>query len=465
MCLILSLKSLYRTNDLWTLSGIPVDSAQSAQFTSNPANNLNHTANATLNMDKRLKDATIITNNATIPVIMPIQEPNQTSTATIEHNIETNTSSTGDIHSNMPLNLNRRKIPISIVVQLSGEMGNNLHKIAFGRALQNLVKERYQMDTKLVFRHQESKIKRLKWISAKNDIQKCFPKLRHFDFELGNSDEFEKRRSQQANWLGGEAAQLLQLENGISASQTDKGLEYLQRLVANQTDRTIMEPPNANISLPFIYSLNFVDYSWIDRYYDDFRELLTFDELACCNLVPGADESVFVSEVKSTDTILLQMHVPVSNGSHFMSHLHLNLYQHFRNYITEMPKQWKRKGFIELSPNRTANELFQHLQPGEKVAIVSRFQSPHTLAYADALKERGLEIRSISNSTGVEDFCFLMKTKRELAGPSQSTYCFWSAFLGNATTNWLYSISSNRKHLQYNWIHPEIRSRMRFPIF
>jgi hypothetical protein len=195
----------------------------------------------------------------------------------------------------------RHKMPISIVVQLSGEMGNNLQKIAFGRALQNLAQERYQMDTHLVFRHQD---RVAKWIRAKQDIQQCFPHLRHYDFELGNSAEFEKRRLQQVHWLGNEASQWLQLPNGVNSSQTDKGLDYLHRLVVNQTQTddstnttTMMDlPPNdANISLPFIYSLSFVGDSLIDRYYHDFRELFTFDELACCHLVPDADESVFVS--------------------------------------------------------------------------------------------------------------------------------------------------------------------------
>jgi hypothetical protein len=171
----------------------------------------------------------------------------------------------------------------------------------------------------------------------------------------------------------------------------------------------------------------------------------------------------------------------IAHTSYLVFHLHLHLlgiHQHFRNFITELPKRWKSKGFEELSPNRTANELFPHLQPGAKVAIVSRFQTPHTLAYVDAFQERGLQVRTITKATGVQDFCFLLKTKRELAGSTRSTYCFWAALLGNATTNWLYSIASTSKYpnhlgnnnessslFQYNWTHPEIRSRVRFPVF
>jgi hypothetical protein len=406
-----------------------------------------------------LYNSTIPTNRSQseTPSIRPFEEPNKTSA------IKDNTNA-----DDMPLN--RREMPISVVVQLSGEMGNNLHKIAFGRALQNLAKERYRMDTQLVFRRQE---RGGKWVFAKKDIQQCFPNLRHVDFQLGNSDEFDTRRSQQANWLGRDAFQLLQLQNGINSSHIDKGLEYLHHLVANRTDRTIMEPPNANISLPFIYSLAFVDYSLIDRYYNDFRELFTFDELACCNLVPDADESVFVSKKVQTLSFCGCMLCYPNHGSYLVYHLLLSLCQHFRNYIAELPRKWKSKGYEELSANQTANELFEHLQPGEKVAIVSRLQTLNTLAYADALKERGLEVRSISQLTGVQDFCFLLNTKRDLAGHARSTFLLWSAFLGNATTNWLYSIDSpsTRKalgdeyFLQYNWTHPELQSRVRLRLF
>jgi hypothetical protein len=352
VCLILSL--VYQNHDISTRYGV-LQADYSAQFSSNATNNLNH--NATFNSSSLLREAVLLVANHSSGGIQALETPSPIATmgntderlessqedsspskrnATIipkhgaNHSSRNdtpnfdNTSSlstrwtistpnnltipTNKVHSetpfsianttsadNMPLNNRSKKLPISIVVQLSGEMGNNLHKIAFGRALQNLLFQRYQMDTQLVFRRQE---RGGKWVFARKDIQQCFPNLRDFDFVLGNSDEFDERRRQQANWLKDrEAFQLLELPNGINASLVDKGLEYLHRLVANQTtDRTTMElPPNANISLPFIYSQAFVNYSLIDQFYNDFRELFAFDELACCNLLPDADESVFVS--------------------------------------------------------------------------------------------------------------------------------------------------------------------------
>jgi hypothetical protein len=359
VCLILSL--VYHNHDISTRYGVlQVDysaqfSSNAAQFSSNAANNGNHNATSSLlreavllvanhssggiqaldttpspiatvgNTDERLEssqeDSFSSKRNATI---IPKHGANNHSSRDDTPNFDDTSSSsstrgtistrnnltipTNKVQSttpsiaknttsadNMPLNNRSKKLPISIVVQLSGEMGNNLHKIAFGQALQNLLFQRYQMDTQLVFRRQE---RGGKWVFARKDIQQCFPNLRDFDFELGNSDEFDERRRQQANWLKDrEAFQLLELPNGINASLVDKGLEYLHRLVANQTtDRTTMElPPNANISLPFIYSQAFVNYSLIDQFYNDFRELFAFDELACCNLLPDADESVFVS--------------------------------------------------------------------------------------------------------------------------------------------------------------------------
>jgi hypothetical protein len=166
------------------------------------------------------------------------------------------------------------------------------------------------------------------------------------------------------------------------------------------------------------------------------------------------------------------MHASVSTWAHTCIIICI-CYQHFRHYMAELPRKWRSKGFEELSPNQTADELFQHLQPGEKVAIVSRYQTPNALAYVDALKKRGLEVRLVSQSMGVQDFCFLLNTRKELAGSSRSTFLLWSAFLGNATTNKLYSIDSpsTRKalgdelFLQYNWTHPQLQSRVRLRLF
>jgi hypothetical protein len=295
---------------------------------------------------------------------------------------------------------------ISIVVQLSGEMGNHLQKIAFGRAIQNILQDRYGLDSHLVLQHQQ---RGGKWVSAMQDVTQCFPNLRDYDFELGNSVEFTKRLQQQQEWLGNDNASKLILPNLVSSASVDDGLAYLVSLQRKNITSSISNVgSNANISLPFVYAQSFVDFEYIERYNSDLRALFWFDEAACCQEVPHPDESVF----------------------------------HFRNYLAEMPRKGKQKGFEELNPNQTALELFGHLKRGDGVAMTSRVNNQAAQAYVQAFQARGLSVRMVTNQTGVQDFCFLAKAQKELAGMARSTFLVWAAILGNATTNWLYSIDS-----------------------
>jgi hypothetical protein len=130
--------------------------------------------------------------------------------------------------------------PVSIVVQLSGELGNHLHKIAFGRAIQNLAKELYNIETQLVLQHQ---FRGGKWVSAMHDIKECFPNLRHFDFELGNSPEFFSRETQQQQWLR-QQHQKLVFPNEVSESSINEGLAHLNNLLrtSDESSKPEIEP-------------------------------------------------------------------------------------------------------------------------------------------------------------------------------------------------------------------------------
>jgi hypothetical protein len=164
-----------------------------------------------------------------------------------------------------------------------------------------------------------------------------------------------------------------------------------------------------------------------------------------------------------------------------------------------MPRKGKQKGYEELSPNQTVSQLFGHLPPGSKIAMTSRIvDHPMTQAYVDAFERRGFQWRILSsNQTGVQDFCFLQSSQRDLAGMARSTFVRWAAILGTSTrssssgsgsgsssshhqqyhdshiqrTTWLYSIDSNDTRnalgdqalVDYNWTyHPELQSKIRF---
>jgi hypothetical protein len=188
------------------------------------------------------------------------------------------------------INFNRST---SIVVQLSGEMGNHLQKIAFGRAIQNMLFDKYGIASDLVLQHQQ---RGGKWVSAMRDLKQCFPKLRHFDFELGNSPEFTERLQQQKKWLGDKSAELI-FPNLVSIASVDQGLDYLANLLRTNHSSIPEIGIDANISLPFVYAQSFVDFPFIDQYYSDLRKFFSFDDASCCMEIPRPDESVFVSNL------------------------------------------------------------------------------------------------------------------------------------------------------------------------
>lgn len=145
--------------------------------------------------------------------------------------------------------------------------------------------------------------------------------------------------------------------------------------------------------------------------------------------------------------------------------------QHFRNFGTELPGRAKKLGFEELGPKQTARELFGHLVPGDKVAIISRFQLKHATKYVNALTEQGLRVRFIQNQTGIQDFCFLMHAQKEIVGISFSTYFLWAALLSNASSIIAYSLDSPAQkrlsaHLtHFHFTNPTLSGRWTFRLF
>lgn len=84
-------------------------------------------------------------------------------------------------------------------------------------------------------------------------------------------------------------------------------------------------------------------------------------------------------------------------------------------------EEQKSRGFEELDPVRVAKKLMGHLQPGQKVAITTRFaDEPLIQEYIHELERRKLRVRLVVNQTGVQDFCFLLRAQQELMGVAKS---------------------------------------------
>lgn len=311
----------------------------------------------------------------------------------------------------------------TIVVQLSGEMGNNLHKIAFARGLQLQAQQR-GVSTNLILRHGDDDGK---WKRSRSLIVQCFPQLSHLDFTAGNTAEYRERILQQKMLFGGKAAGLL-IDNKEDETVT-RVLNHLQHLVVNETTPFIRAevPVDARIRLPMVISNEMVRHTYLDRFKNDFQHFFAFDDEACCAQIPEPDESVF----------------------------------HFRNFQQELKGVTKRLGFRELNPRQTAEQLFGRLKKGDKVAMISRFKNDVTQQYVQALEDRALQVRLVSGQSPVEDFCFLKRAQKEMVGSEISSFFVWAAYLGSAPVR-SYFVEDNReagKESSYPWQDLELRTR------
>jgi len=184
----------------------------------------------------------------------------------------------------------------------------------------------------------------------------------------------------------------------------------------------------------------------VDRYLDVIRNAFEFDNSKCCARIPDSEETVF----------------------------------HFRNYMSEMP-DWRAyaMGFSELSPNKTAQELFasSHWQKGkdDHITVTSRIPNKYARAYVEAFQQQlGVPSELISNQSGIQDFCFLKETKKTLVGNARSTYVFWAGVLGKVRDCRLYHVDTfglRERHPQfwerftYPWTNPELKKRIHFELY
>lgn len=148
---------------------------------------------------------------------------------------------------------------------------------------------------------------------------------------------------------------------------------------------------------------------------------------------------------------------------------HTHKTQHFRNFIHELRRRAERLGYLELDPHRIAQELLGHLQPGDKVAMVTRFDVAAAEPYLQAFRDRGLQARLIRNQTDVEDFCFLKNAQKEMIGPMMSTYFLWASLLSNSSRVTAYLVNSTDRPLPfgatYRWKRPELRDKIHVRVF
>ena len=267
---------------------------------------------------------------------------------------------------------------LTIVVQLSGELGNHLQKIGAGLCVQYVIERELGIPTEVKLRAQEH----AKWKHAMDWTKEAFNGTRALNFREMNTPDFDKAQNEQRTWIsflieGGklDVANITNphmLTDGVELNED--GLGALLKLV-NQTWRLRgRQTEGAAISMPHVHINGFMSEYCLDLTYYDLREFLVLDEAANCRALPYPNETVV----------------------------------HFRNFIAEMPRRGMGLGFEEMDETRMTTEVLADLKPGDNVAIVSRMDN-NIDKYIKMMELRGLKVRYIRGQTGNQDFCVSMR--------------------------------------------------------
>jgi hypothetical protein len=293
---------------------------------------------------------------------------------------------------------------ITVIVELRGELGNHLSVLANARITQLIAQRHYpHIHIQLIGQHQSDP----KWVLARDDLVRCFPNFRNFEFHGGIHDtknDFFTMKRLQDSWLS--TGQREKLTNVKSFAFLDSLLYQQEQNVSDAPQLPPTTHASRKYSLPYLTAKSF---SWFDvlkneYYYNDIREWMRLNETACCNpnIAPKSNEIVF----------------------------------HYRNFITEFKnKRFYKKQFVEVTPYTAANALFLNTSTDHPIAISSRFPN-RVDQYVQALQKRGISSYYVDGQrTGMEAFCYLLQAQYELVGMYQSTFVRWAALLGNATMN------------------------------
>lgn len=182
----------------------------------------------------------------------------------------------------------------TFVIQVRGEMGNHLQKIAHGYGLQWLAQDYFQFSPRLVVKH----LKKPKWKTARNDIIQCFPKLRHLDYEGAHHAEFQRLLKTHASWITQQNSSIVENAKFVreeTFANISIGLDAMKQLIDSSSTKVENRPSHSN-DFPIVVLGGPMRNILVDFYYHHYRTLFEFDNSACCAQIPEPDEVVFVSD-------------------------------------------------------------------------------------------------------------------------------------------------------------------------
>jgi hypothetical protein len=199
---------------------------------------------------------------------------------------------------------NTSTINATIVVFLSGEMGNHLSILAKALCVQLMAENEYNVTAKLVFRHQSHP----KWTRAREDLERCFPNLRGFNFSAANSvafDDFSIAQDQLLTHGGWDPAKLKLISDFDNKASIQNSLAYWKNMLDSPSIPTTNETSDTlEVTFPFLSVAVWCPLDILDQHLDEIRDFFEFEKSFCCRLQPDIDESVFVSAAVACRSLL-----------------------------------------------------------------------------------------------------------------------------------------------------------------
>jgi acetolactate synthase regulatory subunit len=357
------------------------------------------------------------------------------------------------------------RLKLDVAVRLGGEMGNHLGQAATAKIIQWMVEQDEYLRSNIDLQVRYISCGFIQAKSATSDLETCFPSAFHPTNNGGKSIlmEFDQHQTknrfnelvkdqedmirtmwqpqeaeQNANTAGAgaitgtisamrgvqiaftapdEAARKMTVKTACDITTLKYQLHHLwevtQRMqhsgvpvIASNTTRTDAQG-RPTLSSPFltVAPTAMAGIPLVDLYYEQIRDFFVWDysNPRCCHeSMPDPDETVL----------------------------------HARGFRAESmgAAQDIESKIAELTPERTATELLGHLsaQNKDRVAIVSRFDASYMQPFVDALALRGIPAQSVDGHSGVQDFCFLLKTTHSAVGTARSTYLQWATILSSS---------------------------------
>ena len=334
---------------------------------------------------------------------------------------------------------------IALIVELTGELGNQLALLSSALMTQIVAQTKYpNIRLQIVGAHWDNS----KWRQSYSDIQLCFPHFRIIDGGILDPDrqaEFLQVKELQRLWM----ANFTTYQQELLTNSREEGLEFLQQqLLMLPEELHNYTSTSRRYSFPYLRTTPlddaFKEGLKNPMYYESIRHWFRFNTSseACCGSIQSRQQPSSVNESKEEIVDDKELHdsYPSTGRTN-------EVVYHHRNFYGELGRRAIGNYYTEANPNTVTHYIFGNTTAYNRnnthITITSRFDRGLEPYIRSLQHHKGIATTVLSNRSSMQDFCYMMTTPRELVGKYHSTFVRWAAFLGTAKLNRFYVLNQN----------------------